>query len=78
MVLDIIILKLVSQIYEHLVKQIKESVESVSGATKPKHKLSEFRGIAKYPMLIEDAQEWVSRTRREGDECREQLLRGDS
>ncbi len=53
---------------EHLVKQIKQSV---AVPAKLKHKLSEFRGIAKYPLLDEDAQEWVSRTRREGDEDRE-------
>ncbi|WP_196521730.1 hypothetical protein [Nostoc sp. WHI] len=34
-------------------------------------------GMASYPLLGEDAQEWVSRTRREGDEHRERLLTGD-
>jgi hypothetical protein len=35
----------------------------------------EIRGIVAYPMCGEDAQEWVSRTRREGDEQREKALR---
>lgn len=67
------------QVLEHLVKQMKQSVESVAATEKPKKKfkVSDFRGIAKYPMLGEDAQEWVSRTRREGDEHRERLLRGE-
>lgn len=30
----------------------------------------EIAGMAPYPLLDEDAQEWVSRTRREGDERR--------
>jgi hypothetical protein len=37
----------------------------------------EIEGIAPYPLLGEDAQAWVSRTRREGDERRERLLRGE-
>lgn len=46
---------------------------------KPKRRRDwlELEGAATYPLLGEDAQEWVSRTRREGDEHREQLLRGD-
>lgn len=31
----------------------------------------EIRGIVPYPMCGEDAQQWVSRTRREADEQRE-------
>ena len=31
---------------------------------------SEVRGAARYPMVGEDAQDWVSRTRRESDEGR--------
>jgi hypothetical protein len=67
------------QVLEHLVKQMKQSVESVAVAEKPKKKfkVSDFCGIVKYPMFGEDAQEWVSRTRREGDEHRERLLRGE-
>lgn len=35
----------------------------------------EIRGAAPYPLLGEDAQAWVSRTRREGDEHRQNHLR---
>lgn len=36
----------------------------------------DIAGIAPYPLAGEDAQQWVSRTRREGDEHRERVLRG--
>jgi hypothetical protein len=35
----------------------------------------DIRGIVPYPLCGEDAQAWVTRTRREGDEHRERLLR---
>jgi hypothetical protein len=35
----------------------------------------EIRGAAPYPLVDEDAQTWVSRTRHEGDEHRESQLR---
>jgi hypothetical protein len=34
-----------------------------------------FRGTAPYPLVGEDAQKWVSRTRQEWDEHREQAIR---
>lgn len=37
--------------------------------------LMEFRGAAPYPLCGEDAQAWVSRTRREWDEREKQLRR---
>ncbi|AKG22479.1 hypothetical protein [Calothrix sp. 336/3] len=57
----------------HLVERMKKNI------TKPqtKNKWSDLKGMAPYPLTGEDAQEWVSRTRREGDEYREHLLRGD-
>ena len=36
----------------------------------------EIAGTAPYPLCGEDAQEWVSRTRREGDERRERGREG--
>jgi predicted transcriptional regulator len=39
------------------------------------HSWSEIAGAAAYPMTGEDAQDWVTRTRREGDEHRERALR---
>jgi hypothetical protein len=38
---------------------------------KPRRKWAEIRGLAEYPMLGEDAQAWVTRTRRESDEQRQ-------
>jgi hypothetical protein len=38
---------------------------------KTRHKWRDIRGMATYPLLGEDAQEWVSRTRRESDEQRQ-------
>ena len=35
---------------------------------------SEIAGAAQHPMVGEDAQAWVTRTRREGDEHRERTL----
>ncbi|MBD2358741.1 hypothetical protein H6G41_29800 [Tolypothrix sp. FACHB-123] len=57
----------------HLVERVKKHITQAQ----PKRKWSDLKGMAPYPLLGEDAQEWVSRTRREGDEYREQLLRGD-
>ena len=37
----------------------------------PRRSWREICGTAPYPLLGEDAQDWVSRTRREGDEHRE-------
>nr|WP_230966796.1 hypothetical protein [Nostoc commune] len=63
------------QVLEHLVKQIKQSVDSVAVTQKPKYKVTDFYGIAPNLLGGEDAQEWVSKTRRGGDEHREWLLR---
>jgi hypothetical protein len=55
----------------HLTERVQEPV------VKQKRKLSEFYGVAPNLLEGEDAQEWVSRTRKEGDDRRERLLRGD-
>ena len=39
--------------------------------------LDEFRGLVQHPFFGEDAQEYISRTRREGDQHRESVLRGN-
>jgi hypothetical protein len=57
----------------HLVEQIKKHINQIQ----PKRTWSDLKGMAPYPLLGEDAQEWVSRTRQEGDEHRERLLRGE-
>ncbi|MEH2378084.1 MAG: hypothetical protein V7K27_04130 [Nostoc sp.] len=54
----------------HLVERVKKHITQAQ----PKRKWSDLKGIAPYPLLGEDAQEWVSQTRREGDEHRERLL----
>jgi hypothetical protein len=53
------------QVLEHLVKQMKQSVEAVAVTPKPKYKVTDFYGIA--PNLLEgmDAQEWVNQLRDE-------------
>ncbi|MHC5727435.1 MAG: hypothetical protein ACYTXY_25560 [Nostoc sp.] len=49
----------------HLVERMKKHITQ----GQPKRKWSNLKGMASYPLLGEDAQEWVSRTRREGDFC---------
>ena len=39
-------------------------------------KWADLAGMLPYPALGEDAQAWVTRTRREGDEHRERVVRG--
>lgn len=50
---------------------LERARQNVVVQEKPKRKWAEIRGMATYPMLGEDAQEWVTRTRRESDEHRE-------
>ncbi len=59
----------------HLLERVKKHITQAQ----PKRKWSDLKGMAPYPLLVlgEDAQEWVSRTRREGDEHRERLLRAE-
>lgn len=76
------------QIYERIVKPLSTNerlrlVEMIvhnltaqpAEAEPPKRHWREIRGMVAYPMCGEDAQEWVSRTRREADEHREKPLR---
>ena len=44
---------------------------------KPRRKWREIQGKATYPLVGEDAQEWVSRTRQEATENREQIIRNN-
>lgn len=83
----------VDQVYEQHVRAMEPSdqlklVERIvhdlaTNGTPPRQrragrKWSEIRGIVPYPMCGEDAQQWVTRTRREDDEHREKALRGES
>ncbi len=55
----------------HLLEQASQ--ENIK--TTPRRKWKEILGIVSYPLVGEDAQVWVSRTRREADEHRERRLR---
>lgn len=59
------------ELASHLVQKAKRAYQ----ATKPGHRWMDAAGIAPYPLTGEDAQAWVTRTRRESDEKREQQLR---
>lgn len=54
------------------------ATQGADGQPKKRRLWSEIRGIAPNLLGGEDAQEWVSRTRREGDEHREKQLKRES
>jgi hypothetical protein len=58
------------QVLEHLVKQMKQSVEFVAVPEKPKKrfKVSDFCGIAPNLLKGMDAQEWVNQLRDEWED----------
>ncbi|MBI4671802.1 MAG: hypothetical protein HY741_09070 [Chloroflexi bacterium] len=56
----------------HLLEKARAAYPPVE--TRPRRKWREIRGIVPYPLAGEDAQAWVSRTRRESDERREAQL----
>ncbi len=75
-----------SMTYDELIKQVDtlqveeqlrlatyllERARQAVAREKPKRKWTELRGLATYPMLGEDAQECISRTRQESDEQRQ-------
>ena len=57
----------------YLVERMKKHVIPAQS----KRKWSDLKGMDSYPLLDKDAQEWVSQTRREGDEHRECLLKAE-
>jgi hypothetical protein len=63
------------QVMTHVIESIKEYVPTEP--VKSIRKWSDLRGMATAPLMGENAQEWVSRTRREGDEHREILFRAE-
>ncbi len=63
------------QVMTHVIESIKEYVPIEP--VRPQRKWSDLRGMVMAPLMGEDAQDWVSRTRREGDEHRESLLRAE-
>ena len=58
-----------------LIARLAEKLRGTYQVSRPRRKWREIRGSAPYPLLGEDAQAWVSRTRREGDEHRERQWR---
>ena len=60
-----------------LIRQIAQGLKQSEVVVRAKPRWSDLKGMAPYPMMGEDAQDWVSRTRREGDEHRSQVLRGE-
>ena len=57
---------------DHLVQRALQNLPTA----KPRRKWEDLIGLLPYPALGEDAQAYISRTRREGDEHRAQALRG--
>jgi hypothetical protein len=53
-----------------LVQKVAEGLKSKPQSTSEKPKWADLRGMAPYPLMGEDAQQWVSRTRRESDDYR--------
>jgi hypothetical protein len=63
------------QLIAHLAEKIRQTYLLRLQATErepvqPRRRWREICGVAPYPLLEEDAQSWVSRTRRESDENR--------
>jgi hypothetical protein len=54
----------------YLVEQARKDYSAT-----PRRKWAEIEGIAPYPLVGENAQDWVTRTRHESDEQREQQWR---
>lgn len=63
------------EVLSHTIDRVKQHQPLES--TKSTPTWSDMTGIATFPLMGEDAQSWVSRTRQEGDEHRSQILRGD-
>ena len=50
-----------------LIAYLAEKARASSHSSRPRRQWREICGAASYPLLGEDAQAWVSRTRRESD-----------
>lgn len=61
-----------------LIQQVAEGLKKAGTIAHSKPRWSDLKGLAPYPMMGEDAQEWVSRTRQEADEHRERVLRSEN
>lgn len=61
------------RLVEKITSRLPVSDQDIWDPNRPS--LQDLRGRVPYPMFGEDAQQYISRTRREGDEHRERLLR---
>lgn len=59
-----------------LAEMLIEQARNKSQATASRHNWLDAMGAAPYPLMGEDAQAWVTRTRQEGDIERENQWRG--
>lgn len=66
--------ELTSEELSQLVNYLAVKVQRSDLAHEPRRKLGSFKGRAPYPLVGEDAQVWVSRTRQQDTEERDQLL----
>ena len=56
---------------------LRDLASEAQAANPPRRRAwSEIRGMAPYPLCGEDAQQWITRSRRESDEQREKGVRG--
>jgi hypothetical protein len=60
-----------------LAETILRDLDSAGAGTARRRSWREIRGSAPYPLCDTDAQDWVSRSRRESDEHREQQWRSE-
>ncbi|GAB4292732.1 MAG: hypothetical protein Fur0025_28580 [Oscillatoriaceae cyanobacterium] len=60
-----------------LIRGVAQGLKKSEAGVRAKPRWSDLKGMAPYPMMGEDAQEWVTRTRREGDEHRSPVLLGE-
>ena len=58
-----------------LIAHLAQAARRTTSGTRTGRSWMELQGAAPYPLVGEDAQTWVSRTRREGDEARERALK---
>jgi hypothetical protein len=75
--LDKLIRKADSLSPEDRLRLLEHLSRKVSPPGRANRQWREIQGAAPYPLLGEDAQAWVSRTRREGDEHRQGQMRND-
>ena len=61
-----------------LITRLAEDLQTAYPGSRPRRKWREICGAAPWPLAGEDAQAWVSRSRQEVDEHREQHRKGST